>query len=79
MAYVRDLFGGGAETTGQELYWAILCALLHPDYTKLVLGEIDTVVGRLQLVFDVCNHIVIRFLFPKLSWPGGGLQVKLTP
>ena len=49
MAYVRDLFGGGAETTGQELYWVILCLLLYPDRHMEVVEEIDRVIGECNL------------------------------
>lgn len=49
VAYVRDLFGGGAETTGQELYWVILCLLLYPDRHMEVVEEIDRVIGECNL------------------------------
>ena len=46
VAYIRDLFGGGAETTGQELYWALLCALRHPQFTEKIRQEISSIVGE---------------------------------
>ncbi|KAI0055363.1 cytochrome P450 [Artomyces pyxidatus] len=42
-------FSAGIDTTMSTLRWAIVCALLNPEITKIAQAEIDAVVGRDRL------------------------------